>query len=304
MELIQLSRFLAVIQHRSFSEAARQLGLTQQTLSASIRQLEQSVGVPLFQRGRGQSTALTVYGERLANHARSQIALRDKALKDLRDLRDAKAGHVKVGIAETMTGEIVGRAICRVLDENPDVRIEMTEGFSEDLLNLLVRGELDFIASSPISGVPTGDNIVQEHLFTARDVVIASRDHPLANRSRLTVEDLQGFPWIVGPPGRAPEQAIRNAFAEANLPAPRFLWGKASSTSLAILGRRQYLSLVPQHMIGSQFGDGTYISLPVDKPSVERTACFSYLSDSEPSPIARRLMAEIRLSAEQIVTLS
>ena len=83
MEIRQLQRFLAVIEHGSLSAAAKQLGLTQQAVSTAISKLENEIDLRLFDRAPGGITKPTAYGRALVRHARSQIAAIARAEQEL-----------------------------------------------------------------------------------------------------------------------------------------------------------------------------------------------------------------------------
>ena len=105
MEHRQLERFLAVIEHGSLAAAAREVHLTQQALSASLANLEQDLGVRLFDRSPGGITKPTRHGKALIRHARAQLAGAERARQELLNLSDGRTGTVTLGLGESFAGD-------------------------------------------------------------------------------------------------------------------------------------------------------------------------------------------------------
>ena len=202
LELLQMKRFLAIIEHGSFSEASRHLFLTQQALSTSIARLEEAIGVVLFDRGPGGKTRPTLYGQTLVKHARALLDGERRAVQDLIDMRDAAAGEVVIGVGEVLAGQIVAKAVARIHAKRPDIGITLREGYSDAMNELLLKGDVDFVAGAVAHDASLSKYLVHEHLFDRWDVVAARKKHPLANQRNLSLKHLQGYSWIV--PGSNP----------------------------------------------------------------------------------------------------
>ncbi len=135
MDLKQLARFLAVVDEGSFSAAARHLNLTQQALSTSITALEEEIDLKLFERSPGGITKATAYGRALVKHARSQFASIERAKQVLLAIHDASTGTITIGVGE-VASDVVAMAVTRLHSLRPEIRINVIEGYSEQLLEL------------------------------------------------------------------------------------------------------------------------------------------------------------------------
>lgn len=301
LDLRQLARFLAIVDHGTFSAAAARLHLTQQALSTSIARLEDQLGMPLFERSPGGRTVPTQYGRTLARHARALMTGEDRALRELHALRDASAGEVTVGVGEVLAGHVLADAVARVHAERPDIGIKLVEGYSEDMNERLVAGEMDFVASYMRHDATHAEAVVHEHLFAVRDVVVVRRRHPLARRARVTLADTVGYTWIV-PAFRDDEyDAICAAYVAARLAAPRrFLRSDTIAVGMALLTEQDYLHLSVPGLVGPQFGAVLRVLEVEPAPYLQRSAGLTFRRHAPLSPAAALLADAIRDSARRL----
>jgi DNA-binding transcriptional LysR family regulator len=299
VELRQLKRFLAVYDEGSLVLAAKSLGLTQQALSASLANLEEELGLRLFDRSPGGVTRATDYGETLVRHARSQVAADQRALEELRSVREGHTGTVTVGIGEAFAGEIIVAAVTAMQARRPAARINLIEGYSEQLRHRLYNGEFDFIAAG-VSAFELDTDYVREQIYSSDDVIVCRQDHPLVSRRRLKLADLQGYPWLV-PYSRAGDlHAIVEAFVAENLEPPTQLIGSdAYRIGMRLLRRSDLLMMVAPALVAPELAlDGPPLArLKIDRPTIRRHASLIYPRHRPLTPPAQQLLDEVRAQA-------
>ncbi|MEM9530041.1 MAG: LysR family transcriptional regulator [Pseudomonadota bacterium] len=299
MEIKQLERFLAVADQGSLAAAARELGLTQQAISASLARLESDVGSTLFDRGPGGVTKLTAFGTALLPHARSQLAGDARALDALRALTDAESGVVTVGVGESFAGDIVSEAVVALLDEHPRLRVNLVEGYSEKLLQRLYEGEFDFVAVG-VRDYTLRQGYRAENVYQAYDVVACRPGHPLTGRKNLKLDHLVGYPWLVPYSRPADADVIIDAFVEAELAPPtRFLGSDAYRLGMNILARTDVLLMTPPALVTNAFVKDAYAILPLDQPTIRRQASLVRDPNRPLTPAAERLLEQVREVARQ-----
>jgi DNA-binding transcriptional LysR family regulator len=294
MDLKQLARFLAVVDEGSFSAAARHLNLTQQALSSSIIALEEEIDLKLFERSPGGITKATAYGRALVKHARSQFASIERAKQELRAIHDASTGTITVGVGE-VASDVVAMAVSRLHSLRPEIRINIIEGYSEQLLERLREGEFDFIVGG-IGGLLLAEGVVQRLLYSSNDILVVRAQHPLAGKQNLTLEALQEYTWMVPYSRNSDLEAITETFFAAGLEPPRRLIGTDTYT----VGARLILSddfifmtspaLVCNELTGF---DARFAKLDISKPTVRRHAHIIYSSDHHLSRAAAIFYREI-----------
>ncbi len=299
MELRQLKRFLAVYDNGSLALAARKLGLTQQALSASLANLEDELGLRLFDRSPGGVTRPTDCGKALVHHARAQVAADGRALEDLRSISEGRAGTVTLGVGEAFAGEIIVAAVTAMQAELPQVRINLIEGYSEELRHRLYDGEFDFIAAG-VSAFELDDEYVREQIYSSNDVIVCRTGHPLARRRRLELADLQGYPWLVPYSRPSDLNAIVEAFVAENLEPPtRIVGSDAYRIGMRLLRQTDVLMMVSPSLVAPELAQrpSPLASLKIERPTIRRHASLIYPRHRPMSPPARLLLEEIRTQA-------
>lgn len=296
MELKQLERFLAVYDRGSLAEAAKSLGLTQQAISSTLANMEEEVGTRLFERAPGGVTRATDAGKKLVSHARAQLAADKRALADLREISEGRTGTITVGIGEAFIGDAIIAAVKKVQESNPGVRINLIEGYSEQLRYRLYDGEFDFIAAG-VSTFELDDRYVREQIYSADDVIVCRREHPLAKRRKLTLADLSGYPWLVPYSRPSDLHQIVDTFAAENLEPPTQIIGSdAYRIGMRLLAESDLLVMVSPALIGPELSgaDQQLVRLKIDRPTIRRHASLIYPKERPLTAAAQLLLDEVR----------
>ncbi len=196
MELRQLRHFISVARLGNLHRAAEELHLSQQALSASLARLEQDLGAKLFIRGR-HGAELSPFGHKLLPRALTIVGEARIARAEIEGLSDATHGHLRVGVGAFFTYHVFPEALLQFSVDFPRVDITMIEAVSAELYAALLRGELDFVISTPASDVPVPQQFDSELLFETRDAIFLRAGHPLVTRASIGLRELADYPWIV-----------------------------------------------------------------------------------------------------------
>lgn len=184
LTLKQIRYFEALARHRHFGRAAEDCAVTQPALSMQIKDLEEGLGTPLFERG-GRQLRLTGFGEVFLE--RVQAILRD--VDDLKDLARAAgsqpAGRLRIGVIPTVAPYLLPTLIARLSALYPDLDLNLRETVTPRLLEELIAGRLD----TAILALPVSEPALTEvALFTERFVLVrpdADADLPVPSRDML-----------------------------------------------------------------------------------------------------------------------
>ncbi len=214
MEIRQLKAFLAIAEAKTFTAGARQVNITQAAISMQIRQLEESVGLPLFTR-TPRRVILTEAGEMLINRARKIIREHSAALAEIAEIAGAEHGRLRIGAASaTFATTQLPLILERLKDRFPNAQITVASGTSSALVDRILHGELDVaFVSLPVET----SNIQTDLLFSDEIVAIASPQHSLAKEKYISAAQLAGEPLILGETGGNTRRMIDDFFTAANV---------------------------------------------------------------------------------------
>ena len=194
MEIRVLRYFLAIAREENFSRAADVLYLSQPTLSRQIRELEEELGVQLFER-TNRNVRLTREGLRLRNRAQEIVSLAEKTLEEFRQREETLEGEVHLGSGETYRFSAIASTIARLRRAHPGIRVHLHSGNADDIAERLDRGLLDFgVLLAP------GDLRRYETLpLPGGDEwgLLMPENHPLAGREAVRPQDLDRLPLLV-----------------------------------------------------------------------------------------------------------
>lgn len=210
--LRQLKVFEAVARHLGYTRAAEELHLSQPAVSMQIKQLEDSIGLPLFER-LGKKIYLTEAGTELYRCSTSISQELDGVKGILENLKGMSGGRLLVSVASTANSfatRLLGEF--SKLHEGITILLDVTN--RESLLRQLANNETDLV----IMGQPPSNlDLVTEAFMENPLVVIASPDHPLAHKKQVSVAELQEETFVVREQGSGTRIAMERYFADLGI---------------------------------------------------------------------------------------
>ena len=193
MELRQLKYFIKTAETLNFTEAARQLFITQSTLSQQIRQLETELQVQLFDR-IGKRTYLTEAGTEFLPYAKQTVADSEGGVQRLRDLQNIMAGELCIGAVFTLS-DLLTSTIISFSKQYPNIKLVVVSRPVNELLDLLKERKLDLILSYRPDDE---DNQIEFFpLFDSNLSVIVNYNHPLVAQREVSLELLKQYPLVL-----------------------------------------------------------------------------------------------------------
>jgi len=262
MDYRKVQLFLAAVRHGNLTEAAAELGLSQPALSKSLKALERSLGVRLLERGRF-GVSPTLFGQALLQHGQVVEAELRHALGEIEALKGARQGHVRVGCGPTEANRLLPRALQRLAEREPGVRVTVLYGLNEALMPWVKQGEVDFALSSVPARAQDPD-LRHEPLFTETAVVAARAGHPLARQMQITPQRLIGYPWILPRQRELERLAFDDYFRRHGLEPPQATTETTSTVlmkSCVMLG--DALTFIPRELIWWEVQAGQLTALDV-----------------------------------------
>lgn len=185
-----LRYFLEVVQVGSIAEASARLNVAASAISRQIAKLEDDLGTQLFER-RARRLVLSAAGELLAQHARRTRLGEEQVVAEIRRLKGLERGSVRVGCTEGFGTDFVPRTIGMFRNAYPGISFEMHVAPPRAVTRMVSEGTVDVGLS--FGFVPEADVRV-ELAGKAPLVALMAPDHPLANRSSVTLADISAYP--------------------------------------------------------------------------------------------------------------
>ena len=206
MDTRQLAAFCAVVERKSFSQAAERLGISQPAVSLQIRSLEQRLGRQLLDRS-GRRVEPTEAGSRLYRNAQRLLALEEQMLEEVAgEPGGALRGRLELG-ASTGPGEtVLPVLLCEFQRRNPGVRVALSVSDTHTVVELVARRELEL---GVVGAARRHRSVTFEPFFRDEVVLACPPGHPFAGRT-VSLAELRSEPVILMQEGAGVRQVIED----------------------------------------------------------------------------------------------
>lgn len=284
---------VALAQEGSIHRAAAALAMTQPAASKLLRELEQILDAPLFER-LARGVVPTVYGQSLLRHARLVVGSLDQVGDDLQALKSGALGHVAIGAITAPGVGLLPQVVAQVKRAHPGIRLSVEIETSNVLLERLAQDKLDLV----IGRMGTDHDklaMCYEPLAFEPVCAVARPGHPLLACQRLELADVADAAWIVPPAGSVLRHRFDLMFQRASLSLPANVVETAAllfttrmlecSDMLAVLAAEVAAYYAAHHMLAV---------LPVSLPCHMDDFGIITRSDQLMSPSAQRVTAMLR----------
>jgi LysR family transcriptional regulator, transcription activator of glutamate synthase operon len=193
VQIDELRWFVAVVDDPNLTRAARALHLSQPALSRSLRRLEATLGVDLFDRV-GRSVEPNEHGRMFAEHARRAVAAFDSGRDAVRGAAGTEEGEVRLAFLNTMGPRVVPELIGAYRRDHPRVRFRLSQAGAGTMLAELLDGSHDLLITSPRPG---DERVAWRELFREPLRLAVPPDHRLAGRRRVRLAEVADDPFVV-----------------------------------------------------------------------------------------------------------
>lgn len=262
MELRDLRYFAAIAETYSFTRAAEQLRLSQPALSRQIRDLEDEIGKPLFER-TSQGVRPTPAGRVLLRGAKRLLAASDALLAEVRGKPEDGLAPLRLAHFGPLSALHLAPFLRRVVRRFPRVRLFLDEDLPGVALRRLRQGTLD-AALSGLQGGKAPPGMEAREVWVPPQVILLAADHPLAKRRRVTLEDLRHERWGLWDEKACPGFArpVVEACRRAGFRIRRAGTPDSLSTIFMHVAENGYISYAPR--FASQIAPPGVVFMPVE----------------------------------------
>lgn len=240
--LQELEVFLAIVEHGSFSEAARYLHLSQPAVSQTIQTLEKRFQMNLFDR-QGRTVRLTEAGQTLAPLARELLTSSRRLEEMMHTLHSEIGGRLVIGCSTASGKYLLPGLIARFRRRYPNVRIDVEIQSREGVISRLLEGGVGFGVSS--KQIEHRD-LVYQPFFSDEVSLIVPAGHPWTRHGRVTPDDLLDIPVILREESSGTREVLRQALQEHDLTLDML-------NVVMVLGNAEAIAMAVGEGIGAAF---------------------------------------------------
>lgn len=199
--LVSLIHASAVAEHLNFRHAASALGVSQSSVSTRIKQLEQDLGILLFER-RHRGVRLTEAGQHFLDHVATGIEYLDHAVRTAGAIARGEQGRLRIGLYSSIAAGFLAKLLGQFRELHPAVELQITEGRARDTIREVREGRLDVAF---VVGVPPAGDCHSKPLWTEALLVALPGRHPLAEAESVMWSELAGENFLTRSGGAGPQ---------------------------------------------------------------------------------------------------
>lgn len=295
-----LQTFVEVARQKSVIKAAGLLNVSQPAVTKTIRELEEALGVSVFERD-GRGIRITRYGEVFLRHAGAALTALKQGLDSVSQERTGEAPPIRVGALPTVSTRIMPRAMELFLREETWSRIKIVTGENAVLLEQLRVGDLDLV----VGRLASPDNMTGfsfEHLYSEQVVFAVRAGHPLLSGKRSPFSDLSRYTILMPTRG-----SIIRPFVESFLIAngagglPNQIETVSDSFGRAFVRASDAIWIISAGVVAGDVDDGLLALLPIDTSETKGPVGLTVRTDAIPTLPLSILMQTIREAANEVV---
>ena len=255
-----LKHFLRASQTRNFHRAAKAESITQTALTKSIQQLEQALGVPLFERSR-KGVSLTGFGEALYVRAKRIEAECNLIEREMEEMLNGRGGELTIAAGSIWSSLLLPRIVSEFQQNWPNSRFTVMRSSGSQFPDLFARGEIDVGLGALDSIIGSGEKLAEEFVYEPISEIetsfFAHMSHPLHVQAEVTTRQLCNYPWAVFRSDPELNKRISAYFALKGLGQPHtFLTSDSISCVMETLRTTHMITCLPAplHSIATLFG--------------------------------------------------
>ncbi len=265
MDFKSLNTFIQVAELNSFTKAGEKLGYSQPTVSFQIKQLEEELGIQLFER-IGHTINLTDGGRQALSYAQEICRMSDKMIKGTSSDNHPK-GNINLAMADSLCTPLIINKFRNFREMYPEVSLNIKTAGTDELFRLLDHNEADIVC--------TLDN----HIYSANYIIsneekvdihfVCSANNPLANKNDLTINDLLTQPFLLTEKGMSYRRLLDENMAKNSIEIQPVLEIGSADLICNLIEDNMGLSFLPDYVTKSAVEKGNIVQLKVQNFNVE-----------------------------------
>ncbi|MDR2875996.1 MAG: LysR family transcriptional regulator [Methylobacillus sp.] len=293
----QLKAFEVVARHLNFSRAADALYLSQPAVSMQIRQLEESIGLPLLER-QGKRLFLTEAGHETLRYCRAILQQLQDLESTLGEIKGLERGRLTIAVVSTAS-YFISQILAKFIREHPQIHVTLTVANRDTV----IRQMTDHIADIAIMGQPPDEaELVSEPFMDNPLVVIAAPDHPLAQQKKIPITALAKETFLLRERGSGTRGVVERFFTQHRLPLPAHLEMDTNEAIKQSVNARIGIGIISRHGIDLELETNRLRVLDAAEFPIMRHWHIVHRKDNRLSIAARAFQDFLLREVEKIAT--
>lgn len=292
MDLQGLQIFIEVSETKSFTRAGENLGYSQPTISFQIKQLEQELGFPLFDR-IGHTVNLTDAGKEVLDYAQ-RICRMAQEMVHTGNLPQSPKGTVRLGTADSLCQPLICDRFAQFQSQYPQVRLKVITGGTRELFRMLDHNQVDIVCTLDNHIYDTAYVTAHEETVGVHFVVAA--DDPLAKRDRVGMEELAERSFLLTERGMSYRRLLDEWLAQNSMEIQPAVELGSAHQLCRLVAQGLGVSLLPDYVTEDALLQGQIVRLKVDELSLQLWKQVLYRKDKWLSPPMEAVIAYLKHS--------
>jgi DNA-binding transcriptional LysR family regulator len=289
----QLALLVAIADHRSLRQAAQHIAVTQPAATRMLKELEDALGVPLFDRFAWGMQS-TPYGDTMIRYARGVLTDLTEARDEIAALASGAKGKLRIGSVTGAVPGLVAPALQSVRLGRPGLKVFVLVNTSDVLAAALRQGTLD-VAIGQLPADAERDEFDSEPLRDEPLCLVARAGHPLTRGRTLVPRSFSGITWILHPPESRMRADVNAMLARAGLTLPGDIIETVSIVAtLALLQGSDAVSVLPIDLALHYAKYGLLARLPFEFPAGGSATELLTRANRRLAPAAQDFVAALR----------
>lgn len=272
MTLTELRYIIALAQEGNFSRAAERCSVSQPTLSVAIARLEDELGVPLFERGKG-FVGVTSVGEQVVEQARVALREAEKVRQVALAGRDPLDGPLRLGVIHTVGPYLLPQLIRSLKAIAPNMPLLIEENMTANLSDMLCENDLDVIVIALPFDVP---GVLTRALYDESFQVVVPRGHRWEGLPAIGADELVGEEMLLLKAGNCFRDQVIGACPQVSTPESDVRLGHTIGTIRCMVASGLGVSVLPEGALGQPYSNEMISIIPFREPAPSRRIALAW----------------------------
>jgi len=281
----RLASIVVLHDHKDIGVSAKYLGVTRAAIYSSLRQLEELLDLPLFERSP-YGFSSTAYCRVLVRHIKLAFSQLRHAIDEIASINGVVSGSLVIGTLPYSRTFLTPRAINLLSGEHPSLKISTEEASYPSLEAALRCGEIDLIVGA-IRDDSQQLDLKTEKLFEDCLSIIVRKDHPLAIKKNLCFSDLRDYSWVLPVGNTSSRQVLDKLLEKEGLNfSNHYVETSSISNIRGLLLESDRLAFLSKHQVYYERKYGLLVELPLELKDTYRPIGITMRDSTQPSPAA------------------